>query len=137
MMPPLFAVVRQLDPRLADAAATLGSPPLHRFLTVSLPLTLPGLIASVTLVFSLSFAAYMIPTLLMGDTSQTLPTVIATSFLYLQDRGKRAVAGVTLLAHVLDVLPFVTRTLTAGLALFDFDLIDAGGCSASLMPPRS
>lgn len=94
---PLFAVVRQLDSRLADAAATLGSAPLHRFLTVILPLTLPGLVAGVTLVFSLSIAAYVIPTLLMGDTYQTLPTVIATAFLYLQDPGKGSVAGVTLL----------------------------------------
>lgn len=98
MILPLFAVVRQLDPRLGEAAATLGSTPLYRFLTVTVPLTVPGLVAGVTLVFSLSMAAYVIPNLLMGDTYQTLPTLIATSFLYLQDNGKGAVAGVTLLA---------------------------------------
>ena len=104
MVLPLFSVVRQLDPRLSDAAATLGSSPLHRFLTVILPLTLPGLVAGVTLVFSLSIAAYVIPTLLMGDTYQTLPTIIATSYLYLQDSGKGAVAGVTLLALSIGVI---------------------------------
>lgn len=104
MVLPLFAVVRQIDPRLGDAAATLGSAPLHRFLTVTLPLTLPGLVAGVTLVFSLSIAAYVIPTLLMGDAYQTLPTVIATSFLYLQDSGKGSVAGVTLLALSISVI---------------------------------
>ncbi len=98
MVLPLFAVARHINPRLGEAAATLGSTPLHSFLTVTLPLTLPGLVAGVTLVFSLSMSAYVIPTLLMGDTYQTLPTVIATSFLYLQDPGKGSVAGVTLLA---------------------------------------
>ncbi|MBN8926397.1 MAG: ABC transporter permease [Rhodospirillales bacterium 69-11] len=106
MVLPLFSVVRQLDPRLTDAAATLGSTPLHAFLTVTLRLTLPGLIAGITLVFSLSIAAYVIPTLLIGDTYQTLPTMIATSFLYLQDPGKGSVAGVTLL--VLSVATIIT-----------------------------
>ena len=104
MVLPLFSVIRQIDPRLDDAAATLGSAPLHRFLTITVPLTLPGLLAGVTLVFSLSIAAYVIPNLLMGDTYQTLPTVIATAFLYLQDNGQGSVAGVTLLALSLLVI---------------------------------
>lgn len=104
MVLPLFAVVRQIDPRLGDAAATLGSAPLHRFLFVTLPLTLPGLMAGVTLVFSLSIAAYVIPNLLMGDTYQTLPTVIATSFLFLQDSGRGSAAGVILLGLSLTVI---------------------------------
>lgn len=97
MVLPVFAGVRQLDPRLAEAAATLGGSPLYSFLRVVLPLTLPGVVAGVTLVFSLSIAAYVIPTLLMGDAYQTLPTTIATAFLYLQDPQRGSVAGVVLL----------------------------------------
>lgn len=118
MVLPLFAVIRQIDPRLSDAAATLGSAPLHRFLFVTLPLTLPGLVAGITLVFSLSIAAYVIPNLLMGDTYQTLPTVIATSFLFLQDSGRGSVAGVVLLALSLAVIVSsvaLTRRLTGRL----------------------
>ena len=98
MMLPVFASVRQLDPRLSDAAATLGGGPTYTFMRVVLPLTVPGVVAGVTLVFSLSVAAYVIPTLLMGDAYQTLPTTIATAFLYLQDPQRGAVAGVVLLA---------------------------------------
>ena len=98
MVLPIFASVRQLDPRLSDAAATLGGGPFYRFTRVLLPLTVPGIVAGVTLVFSLSIAAYVIPTLLMGDAYQTLPTTIATSFLYLQDPRRGSVAGVVLLA---------------------------------------
>jgi putative spermidine/putrescine transport system permease protein len=97
MMLPLFASIRQLDPRLSDAAATLGGGPVHCFLRVILPLTVPGIVAGGTLVFSLSIAAYVIPTLLMGDAYQTLPTTIATAFLYLQDPQRGSVAGVVLL----------------------------------------
>lgn len=119
MVLPLFAVVRQIDPRLAEAAATMGSSPLHRFLHVLVPMTLPGLVAGVTLVFSLSIAAYVIPNLLIGDTFQTLPTVIATSFLFLQDSGKGSVAGVVLLALSLSVIVAsvaLTRRLSGRIA---------------------
>ncbi len=104
MVLPIFASVRQLDPRLPDAAATLGGGPVYRFWRIILPLTMPGVVAGVTLVFSLSIAAYVIPTLLMGDAYQTLPTTIATAFLYLQDPGRGSVAGVVLLALSLAVV---------------------------------
>ncbi|MGI4810138.1 MAG: ABC transporter permease subunit, partial [Janthinobacterium lividum] len=76
---------------------TLGGRPLYVFRRVVVPLTWPGVLAGMTLVFSLSIAAYVIPTLLMGDAFQTLPTTVATSFLYLQDPHRGAVAGVVLL----------------------------------------
>jgi putative spermidine/putrescine transport system permease protein len=98
MVLPLFASIRQLDPNLSEAAATLGGGPIYCFMRVVLPLTVPGIVAGGTLVFSLSIAAYVIPTLLMGDAYQTLPTTIATSFLYLQDPQRGSVAGVVLLA---------------------------------------
>ncbi len=46
----------------------------------------------------------MIPNLLIGDTFQTLPTTVATSFLFLQDPGRGAVAGVLLLLLSLAVV---------------------------------
>lgn len=104
MLLPIFASVRQLDPLRSDAAATLGGSPLYRFRRVVLPLTVPGIVAGVTLVFSLSIAAYVIPTLLMGDAYQTLSTTIATAFLYLQDPQRGSVAGVVLMAMSLLVV---------------------------------
>jgi len=104
MILPVFSVVRQIDPRLTEAAATLGGGPLYRFLRVVAPLTAPGVVAGVTLVFSMSIAAYVIPNLLMGDSYQTLSTTIATSFLFLQDPQKGSVAGVVLLVMSLMVV---------------------------------
>lgn len=97
MILPIFSVVKQIDPRLTEAATTLGGGPLYGFLRVVAPLTAPGVVAGVTLVFSMSIAAYVIPNLLMGDTYQTLSTTIATSFLFLQDPRRGSVAGVVLL----------------------------------------
>ena len=97
MVLPIFSVIKQIDPRLTDAASTLGANPFYGFTRVIVPLTMPGVVAGVTLVFSMSIAAYVIPTLLMGDRYQTLSTTIATSFLYLQDPQRGSVAGVILL----------------------------------------
>ena len=80
MILPIYAVVAQLDPRLTEAAATLGASPLVAFLRVIVPLTLPGVIAGVALVFSLSVSAYVVPTLLIGENYPTLATTIAKAY---------------------------------------------------------
>jgi putative spermidine/putrescine transport system permease protein len=97
MVLPIFSVVKLIDPRLLDAAATLGSSPRHRFLHVTVPLTMPGVIAGVAFVFSMSVSMYVIPTLLMGDRFKTLSTLIARSFLFMRDRSLGSTVSVVLL----------------------------------------
>jgi putative spermidine/putrescine transport system permease protein len=97
MVLPIFSVVKLIDGRLLDAATTLGSGPLHRFLHVTLPLSMPGVIAGVAFVFSMSISMYVIPTLLMGDRYQTLSTLIARSYLFMRDRSLGSTVAVVLL----------------------------------------
>src|SRR5262249_55720667 len=87
MVLPIFAVVKLIDPRLTEAAAPLGAGPLRRFVRVTLPLTMPGVIAGVAFVFSMSISMYVIPTLLMGDRFKTLSILVARSFLFMRDRS--------------------------------------------------
>jgi putative spermidine/putrescine transport system permease protein len=98
MILPIYAVVAQLDPRLIDAAATLGASPLSAFLRVTVPLSLPGVVAGVALVFSLSVSAYVVPNLLMGENYPTLATTIAKAFLLIRDPALGAAAGAVLMA---------------------------------------
>jgi putative spermidine/putrescine transport system permease protein len=97
MVLPIFSVVKLIDPRLPEAAATLGSSPLHRFLHVIVPLTMPGVIAGIAFVFSMSVSMYVIPTLLMGDRFKTLSILIARSFLFMRDRSLGSCVSVVLL----------------------------------------
>jgi putative spermidine/putrescine transport system permease protein len=97
MVLPIFSVVKLLDGRVLDAAATLGAGPVYRFVHVTLPLTLPGVIAGVAFVFSLSVSMYVIPTLLLGDRFKSLSILIARSFLFMRDRGAGSVQAVVLL----------------------------------------
>jgi putative spermidine/putrescine transport system permease protein len=85
MILPIYAVVAQLDQRLPEAAATLGASPTMAFVKVTAPLTVPGVLAGVALVFSLSVSAYVVPTLLIGERYPTLSTTIAKAFLLARD----------------------------------------------------
>ena len=104
MVLPIFAVVKLLDPRLLDAAATLGASPLHRFVRVTLPLTMPGVIAGIAFVFSMSVSMYVIPTLLMGDRFKTLSILVARSFLFMRDRSLGSTVSVVLLVIAVAVV---------------------------------
>jgi putative spermidine/putrescine transport system permease protein len=109
MILPIYAIVTQLDPRYAEAAATLGASPIVTFVRVILPLTLPGIIAGVALVFSLSVSAYVVPTLLIGEKYPTLATAIAKAYLLARDPGFGAAAGVVLLAIAIAVVALSAR----------------------------
>lgn len=109
MILPVYAVVAQIDRRLAEAAATLGAPPLTAFLRVVLPLSMPGVIAGTALVFALAVSAYVVPTLLMGERYQTLPTLIAKAFLLARDPAFGTAAGMALLVIALAVVLLSTR----------------------------
>jgi putative spermidine/putrescine transport system permease protein len=109
MILPIYAIVAQLDPRYAEAAATLGASPAVTFFRVILPLTLPGIVAGVALVFSLSVSAYVVPTLLIGEKYPTLATTIAKAYLLAREPGFGAAAGVVLLAIAIAVVTLSAR----------------------------
>jgi putative spermidine/putrescine transport system permease protein len=104
MILPIYAVVAQIDPRLTEAASTLGSSPVRAFVRVVVPLSAPGVIAGVALVFSLSVSAYVVPNLLMGENYPTLATTIAKAFLLIRDPALGAAAGAVLMAIGLAVV---------------------------------
>jgi putative spermidine/putrescine transport system permease protein len=104
MVLPIFSVVRLTDRTILDAAATLGAGPVYRFVHVTLPLTMPGVIAGVAFVFSMSVSMYVIPTLLLGDRFKTLSVLIARSFLFMRDRSSGSVMAVVLLAIAVAVV---------------------------------
>jgi putative spermidine/putrescine transport system permease protein len=98
MVLPVYSGARLMDQRLPEAAATLGAGPLFRFAHVTLPLSLPGLVAGSTLVFSLAVAAYVTPQLLVGERYMTMSMVMAKAFLNLRDWQLGSAMAAVLLA---------------------------------------
>lgn len=63
---PIFAALERIDKRLLEAAADLGSPPWYTFLRVTLPLSIPGIIAGFLSVFIPTLGEYVTPLLIGG-----------------------------------------------------------------------
>ncbi|MBA2462934.1 MAG: iron ABC transporter permease [Actinobacteria bacterium] len=85
----------RLDPRLWDAAATLGASPAQRLRSVTLPLLRPALAAAAALVFLFSFTSFGVILVLGGPSYATLETEIYTQAARLFDL--RAAAALSLL----------------------------------------
>ncbi len=68
-----------IDPGLEEAASSLGRAPLHRFLTVSLPLALPGVIAGAVLAFAKAMGEFGATITFVSNipgVTQTLPSAL-------------------------------------------------------------
>lgn len=72
----LAGVIGRIDVRLEEAARSLGAGGVRTFLEVTLPLSLPGIVAGSLLVFALAISAYVTPYLMGGSEVLTLPMLI-------------------------------------------------------------
>jgi len=72
----LAAAISHIDRDYEKAAASLGAGPLRTFLTVTLPLSLPGIVAGVTTSFAWTFSAFATPQLIGGGQVSTISTLV-------------------------------------------------------------
>ncbi|CAN5184283.1 ABC transporter permease subunit [soil metagenome] len=80
MVLPLYATLEKLDWGLLEAASDLGARPLPAFLTVTLPLSLPGIVAGSLLVFIPAVGEFVIPDLLGGTNTLMIGKVLWDEF---------------------------------------------------------
>ena len=98
MILPLYARLSRRDPEVEDAAADLGASPPVVFLTVTLPLSVPGILAGLALVFIPAVGEYVIPELLGGPSAQTLGRALWNEFFANRDWPMAAALATALLA---------------------------------------
>jgi putative spermidine/putrescine transport system permease protein len=72
----LIGVIGRIDLALEEAARNLGANRLRTFVEVTLPLSVPGILAGSLLVFALAISAYVTPVLIGGNNVLTLPMLI-------------------------------------------------------------
>lgn len=80
MILPLYAALEQMDFSLLDAAKDLGASPRHAFWHVTLPLSLPGILAGSMLVFIPTVGAFLTPDILGGGKVSYIGNVIERQF---------------------------------------------------------
>jgi putative spermidine/putrescine transport system permease protein len=76
MILPLLSTIQSIDPRLEEAARSLGASRMRAFFRVTFPLSLPGIQSGVVLVFMLTISAYVIPVLLGAMRFKIMPTIV-------------------------------------------------------------
>ncbi len=97
----LTGVIARIDLRLEEAARGLGASRLRTFLEVTLPLSMPGILAGSLLVFALAISAYVTPIVIGGYEIQTLPMMIYQQISASFNLHFAAALGVVLLAVAL------------------------------------
>jgi len=98
-----------LDPRVSEAAATLGAGPGVRFREITLPLLTPALAAAAAIVFLFSFTSFGIVLILGGPRYATLEAEIYNQAVRLFDLRAAAVLSLVQLACVVAAVWVATR----------------------------
>jgi spermidine/putrescine transport system permease protein len=77
---PIYVSLEKIDRSLLEAAADLGDGPVRRFLRVTLPLSLPGIIGAAVLIFVPTTGDYVTPTLVGGADGVMIANLIQVQF---------------------------------------------------------
>lgn len=105
MILPLYANLVKLDGSLLEASSDLGAKPIMTFLTITLPLSLPGILAGCMLVFIPVVGEFVIPALLGGPDTNMIGRVLWDEFFRNRDwPTASAVAIIMLMVLVLPIM---------------------------------
>ena len=105
MILPLYATLSRMDHSLIEAAQDLGCRPICAFWRVTVPLSMPGIVAGSLLVFVPAVGEFVIPDLLGGPDSLMIGKVLWTEFFNNRDWPVAASVAVAMLALL--VLPIL------------------------------
>ena len=105
MILPLYSTLEKMDISLHEASADLGAKPVTTFLTVTLPLSMPGVIAGCMLVFIPAVGEFVIPTLVGGPGSMMIGRMLFDEFFANRDWPLASAVAVVLLIFL--VVPFM------------------------------
>lgn len=105
MILPLYANLVKLDDTLLEASADLGAGPITTFLRITIPLSLPGIIAGCMLVFIPAIGEFVIPALLGGPDTLMIGKVLWSEFFNNRDWPVASAVAIAMLFVV--VLPIM------------------------------
>jgi len=109
MILPLYANLERLDPTLDEAAMDLGSRPFAVFRDVTLPQSIPGIIAGGMLVFIPAAGELVIPTLVGDSSSPMIGRVISDEFSSARDWPMASAVAVALLILMVGPMMIYSR----------------------------
>jgi spermidine/putrescine transport system permease protein len=112
---PIFVVLENLDKRVLEAAQDLGANRLSTFARVTLPLSLPGVIAAFVFVLIPTTGEFVAPSLVGGSDDSMFGNFIQDSFVNTTDWALGGVLAMWLMTVVVLLIALSARYLTADL----------------------
>jgi spermidine/putrescine transport system permease protein len=109
MVLPLYTSLEKIENSLLEAAADLGAPPWRAFIRVTLPLSVPGMIAGTILTFIPAMGMFVVPDILGGAKTILIGNVIRNQFLTARDWPFGAAASMVLMIMTMVLTLYYTR----------------------------
>jgi spermidine/putrescine transport system permease protein len=109
MVLPLYTSLEKIENSLLEAAADLGAPPWKAFIRVTLPLSVPGMIAGTILTFIPAMGMFVVPDILGGAKTILIGNVIRNQFLTARDWPFGAAASMVLMVMTMALTLYYTR----------------------------
>lgn len=114
MLLPIFTSLNNFDGTQIEAAKNLGANGLQAFYEVTLPQSLPGVAAGVSIVYVLAFGSFVIPLLLGGQTNIMIANVIGQMFGEFQNWGLGSAIAIVVTALSLSLVFVFNRLVGIG-----------------------
>ena len=109
MIYPIYSILVKIKPSYLEAALDLGASRQKAFFKVTLPLSVPGIITGITMVFMPAVSTFVIPDLLGGGQSVLIGNVIRTQFLVSGDWNFGSALSVIMMVVILIAMRIMNR----------------------------
>jgi putative spermidine/putrescine transport system permease protein len=112
----LATALSHINPDYEKAATSLGAGPIRTLMTVTIPLSIPGIVSSLTTAFAWTFSAFATPQLIGGGRVSTVATMVyqlGFSSMNFPFAAALSIAGLILTILLLMALKRMSRFLNA------------------------
>ena len=114
MVMPIYSALEKIPLNLIEASKDMGVGPMRTFFSITLPLSMPGIIAGATFTFCLTFGDFIAPFLVGGPSGQMVANVITSQFGTSMNWPLGAALSIIMLVVVLTIITLSDRFEQAG-----------------------
>ncbi len=109
MVLPIYSVLAKMDKTLIEAAKDLGANEITVFRKIIFPLSLPGVITGITMVFMPAVSTFVIPRLLGGGQFMLIGNLVEQQFTYVYDWNFGSAISIIMMVFILIAMAIMAR----------------------------
>ena len=109
MVLPIYSVLAKMDKTLIEAAKDLGANEVTVFRKITFPLSLPGVITGITMVFMPAVSTFVIPKLLGGGQFMLIGNLVEQQFTYVYDWNFGSAISIIMMIFILIAMAITTK----------------------------